>query len=206
VDQRDRKIHQAAGSGFGPASAQSLDAMAGDGHGGLIVADGEGERIWRVAVADGAVTELVGAPRADGLTPADATDDGALRRPRGVAVAPTGEIYVAENTHPRIWQLAADGRPTLLAGSGEGAVFDGYFIGASFKDPLGMAVAPDGSLLVADQDGDRLRRVRHQAGAGMVTSLDVAVQHPRLVAIGPDGTIYVVLNQDPSIRVLRPRN
>ncbi|MDB5095722.1 MAG: SMP-30/Gluconolaconase/LRE domain protein [Cyanobacteria bacterium RYN_339] len=205
VDERDRKIHEVGGAAFGPAEAKSMDALASDGHGGLLLADGEANRVWRINPADGSTTELVGKPRADGKTPA--TTEAAMDRPRGVAVAPTGEIYVAENGHSRLWQLTTDGTPSLLVGwGGGGDAFDGFFIGGSFKDPKALAVAPDGSVLVVDHKANRLRRVRARDGAGVATTFDLPLDNPRGVAVGADGTIYLIQDQDASIRFLKPRN
>jgi glucose/arabinose dehydrogenase len=94
-----------------------------------------------------------------------------------------------------------------LAGWGDGKdPQDGYFIGGGFDDPRGLAVAPDGSLLVADHDGNRLRRVSARAGAGVVSTLDVELKGPKAVAVGADGTIYLIQDEDPNLRFLKPRN
>src|SRR5690606_27972562 len=51
------------------------------------------------------------------------------------------------------WRLRAQ----VLAATGVAGTADGPADAASFADPFGVAVAPDGSLLVTD--GDRLRAV-----------------------------------------------
>ena len=118
------------------------------------------------------IRALAGAARPDGATPDGG--DNAFNKPWGVAPGPNGVAYLSESGSRRIWQLAPDGTPTLLAGLGEQSEpIDGFYIGAGFKQPLRMATAPDGSILVVDHPAGRLRRVRLVGGVGAVTTIDV---------------------------------
>jgi streptogramin lyase len=206
VDDSDRKIHEVGGGAFGPDDVTVFTGLAADGQGGLLAADVERSKVWRINPADGSAKELAGAARPDGRTPG--VDGNELNKPWGVAPGPNGVAYVSESGSRRIWQLDPDGTPMLLAGLGQQAdpIVDGFYIGAGFKQPYRLATAPDGSILVVDHPAGRLRRVRLQAGAGAVTTIDVPLDGLKDVAVGPDGTIYVILDFDPAIHTLKPRS
>jgi sugar lactone lactonase YvrE len=182
--------------------------LALDGKGGLIVTDWEGQSVGRVDLADPnhPITQLVGAGRPDGLTPGNGA---ALDQPLGVVFAPDGSLVVTENFSNRLWTLPASGPPQLLAGWTQSAVIgDGFYVGAGFRQPAGLALDLDGSLLVADTNAERVRRVRLMAGGGVVSTVAgsgpvdapgyadgpgaaARFAGPKAVAVGPDGTIYV---------------
>ncbi|HVL68736.1 MAG TPA: hypothetical protein VM364_15845 [Vicinamibacterales bacterium] len=131
--------------------------------------------------------------------------------PFGVAVLPDGTICVADGAGAhRIRRLAPDGTVSTLAGGEEGFA-DGAGASARFDTPSGLAVAPDGSLIVADTGNDAVRRVTAAGvvstlaapGSGLRGPLGVAVQadgtvlvadtyNDRIVSIAPDGSLRVV--------------
>lgn len=69
-------------------------------------------------------------------------------------------IYVADSRNHRIRVVSEAGDVTTLAGSVEGYA-DGPTGEAAFRYPCGVAVAPDGSLYVADTGNHRIRVVRN---------------------------------------------
>jgi VCBS repeat-containing protein len=118
---------------------------------------------------DGIITTVVGGgplgPIADG-GPATGGRMGAATD--AIAASPDGGFAFTELN--RVRRVAPDGTITTIAGgllAGFGG--DGGPAAASFlNDPRGLAVAPDGSLLIADSQNHRIRR------------------------IGPDGTIATI--------------
>jgi DNA-binding beta-propeller fold protein YncE len=78
--------------------------------------------------------------------------------PGGVAVAPDGTIYVAD-TPANIIRAIAGGHVTTLAGDGHDGAVDGPGAQARFRNPLGLALGPDGTLYVADAENNVIRAV-----------------------------------------------
>ncbi|HEX9011915.1 MAG TPA: NHL repeat-containing protein, partial [Anaerolineaceae bacterium] len=85
------------------------------------------------------------------------TEAGQFQYPHGIAVAPDGSLYVADARNHRIQHFAADG--TLLLSWGSFAdVSKGAAPGGTFDEPWDVAVAPDGSVFVADTWNNRIQK------------------------------------------------
>jgi streptogramin lyase len=136
--------------------------VAVDTDGTVFVADYGNHRIRKVTAA-GVVTTLAGST----IGFAEGTGAAAkFNTPQGVAVAADGTVYVADYGNHRIRKVTAAGVVTTLAGSTPGFA-DATGAAARFTYPLGVAVAADGSVYVADYDNDRIRKV---TAAGVVTT------------------------------------
>lgn len=130
-----------------------------------------------VGVQEVTVDTLAGDPQ-----PGDTDGPGRDARfdsPGGIAIGPGGEVYVADTRNNCIRVIAPDGRTRTLAGSAAG-FRDGDSAGALFRTPGGVAVAPDGTVYVADSGNHRIRRIR----AGQVTTV---AGGPPGMADGPAG-------------------
>ncbi|HUR03737.1 MAG TPA: NHL repeat-containing protein, partial [Nonomuraea sp.] len=106
--------------------------------------------------------------------------------PRGIAVAPSGEILVADAGNHRIQRFTADG--TFIASVGGKGSQPGRF-----NEPSGIAVDSRGHVYVADAANHRLQEldaslafVRAWAGP------EPGFYGPRDVAVGSDDTVYVL--------------
>jgi sugar lactone lactonase YvrE len=85
-----------------------------------------------------------------------------LSIPGAILVAPTGDLIVSDQLHGRVVRIApADGRLTVLAGTGQSADRgDGEpAVEASLRQPAGLALDAGGTLYVADFDSQRIRKV-----------------------------------------------
>jgi len=82
---------------------------------------------------------------------------GVLAHAEGLAVAGDGTIYVANTGRNQIVRLTRDGSLVGVAGDGETGHRDGAPGEARFSLPRALAVAPDGALVVADQDARVVR-------------------------------------------------
>nr|MDQ5839002.1 hypothetical protein [Acidobacteriota bacterium] len=92
-----------------------------------------------------------------------------LSKPAGLALTRDGFLYVSELDRARVVQVAPDGTARLIAGLGHGFADGDGQTSARFNQPAGIALAPDGSLLVADSANYLVRRVspteRHDGDA-----------------------------------------
>src|SRR5688572_13365589 len=70
-----------------------------------------------------------------------------------------GRLVLTEFGGHRIVQLDADGKVTVLAGSGKKGYRDGVGESAEFNAPHNLAVAPDGTVYVADTANHRVRKL-----------------------------------------------
>jgi sugar lactone lactonase YvrE len=131
--------------------------------------------------------------------------------PFGVAVDANGTVFVSDagDTHA-IRRIDPNGRVSLVSG-GRPGFDDGDAASAAFRTPSGLALLPDGRLVVADTGNNAIRivgqdgRVTTLAGDGTAGSSDgngraARFNGPIGVAVGPDGAIYVADTYNDRIR------
>ena len=141
-----------AGDG-GAAASAALDqprALAFDLAGDLLIADTRNGRVRLVESAHGQIRTVAGGP------------GGSLISPRALAVDSRGSLYIADAGSQRVLRLDVQtGALSTLAGSGTQAFLgDGSFAAAAtLNSPSGLAIAPDGSVAVADSGNARVRSV-----------------------------------------------
>jgi len=172
--------------------------------GGYLIADTGNNRIRRVS-ASGIITTVAG------TGPAAFTGDGslatqaALNAPSDVAPLTGGGYLIADTGNNRIRRVTVGGTITTVVGAGPaGFGGDGGPAGkAVLNAPEGVAVLADGSIAIADSNGERVRLVavdgtiRTLAGTGVAGfSGDggdpelAQLSHPRAVA--QDGTRLLI--------------
>jgi GT2 family glycosyltransferase/DNA-binding beta-propeller fold protein YncE len=145
-----------------------------------------------------------------------------LDTPGGIVVAPTGDVYFADSHNDVIRHF--DDRPnsviTTVVGEhdlGTGFSGDnGPATAAQLDTPDGVAIAPDGDLIVADSHNDRIRRV--DKPTGVITTIagsgengydgddkpatEAALNTPSAVAAAPNGDIYIADTLNNRIRMI----
>jgi hypothetical protein len=189
----DGTLFTLAGGARGFADGRGTDArfdtpsgVALTPSGSLVVADTANNAIREVD-PDGRVRTLAG-----GGPPGFADGPAATARfngPLGVTVDTDGRILVADAYNDRVRVITRDGRVTTLTGGARGFA-DGPGAEARFDTPAGIAIAPDGTLLVADTGNNLVRLVD---GSGHVTTPDglPSLSRPTALAAGGDDEIYV---------------
>lgn len=114
-----------------------------------------------------------------------------LSVPTGIAVGPDGTIYVADSFSNRVYRLQANA--SLVTVAGGGLQYEGVATKASLFDPVGLAVAANGDLYIADDLGSSIRRL-DRAGR-LSTFLSVKASGgsltPHGLAFDKTGTLYV---------------
>jgi hypothetical protein len=133
---------------------------------------------WGVAVAPSGSAYVSDAGRLMRIDPGRAPQDVATAAPGveigPVAVAPDGDVFYA--TASAVYGLRhGAGPPQQLAA------------GTQLASPHGIAVAADGSILLADTGNSVVRRID---GSGAVTAF-ASIGNPRGIAVAPDGSVYV---------------
>jgi GT2 family glycosyltransferase/DNA-binding beta-propeller fold protein YncE len=138
--------------------------------------------------------------------------------PMGIAIAPAGDIYFADSSNDVIRRVGREivtviGNHNLGAGfSGDG----GSAFEAQLDTPDGVAIAPDGDVIVADSHNDRIRRVDKPtwiittiAGSGEngydgddKPATRAALNTPSAVAAAPNGDIYIADTLNNRIRMI----
>ncbi|PRH76549.1 alkyl hydroperoxide reductase, partial [Streptomyces solincola] len=88
-----------------------------------------------------------------------------LRFPGKALALPDGTFLVSDTTRHRLVRLAADGESVLRAyGDGERGLLDGPAERARFSEPQGLALLPDGRVVVADTVNHALRVLDADSG------------------------------------------
>ncbi len=119
-----------------------------------------------------------------------------FQAPRGIAVARDGSIYVADSRNFRVQRLSPEG-PALDVWGTFADVAQGEAPGGTFNEPWGLAVAPDGSVYVADTWNHRVQRFTAEGeflqtfgyfGAGEAPT---GFWGPRDIAVDDQGRVFV---------------
>jgi RHS repeat-associated protein len=153
---------------------QSPRGIAIGDDGSLYISEYGGDRIRR-KTPDGLVTVFAGTGPGPFGSCTSGGDDGLainaqICRPAGLSFGPDGSLYVAETGSHRIRRIAPDGMITTVAGGGNNQVeWDGILATeAQLSGVNDVAVAPDGTLYLTDQNHYRLRKVTSD---GVITTV-----------------------------------
>ena len=124
----------------------------------------------------------------------------------GIALAAGGAFYIADARLHRVRKIGTDGIIWTVAGTGTaGASGDGVATQAMLDSPSGLALAPDGSLYIADTGNHRIRRLDAQGNLTTIAGDGVAgyqgdggaanrsrLSSPRGLVFDAQGNLYVV--------------
>lgn len=202
--------------GNGPnARFQKLSSIAIGPDDTIYVADANNQRIRMVRQSGGAapttwtVSTLAGSGNA-GF--AEGTGGAAMfNNPQGIAVGPTGIVYVADTANNRVRRIATDGTVSTLAGDGTPGLQNGPGNQARFNAPQGVAADSAGNVYVADTGNSAVRKidpagtVTSLAGDGSVGSNDSpGARFDGLIGIAVDGqSVFVYLADSGNHRIRR---
>ncbi len=177
----------------GPGTAAAFDtpsALAVDHDGNLYIADTGNNAVRRLR-PDGTVDTLALPPEAERRP--------ALRRPVGLAVTRDGYLYIVASAGGRILQMTPTGEFRPLEDADRPLEPNGFGSDGTVQlnGPRGIAVARDGSLVVADANAHRLHRLAPpRAGEAAPVLARPALQRrtaPMPWPIGPQDTVHEVV-------------
>jgi cysteine-rich repeat protein len=176
--------------GSATTTAISCSGMAVDSIGNIFLADRGNNRIRKVSGA-GIITTIAGNGSSgyggDGALALDAQ----LTTPTGIAVDAVGNVYIADAGNHRIRKVDNTGVITTVAGNGT-AGFSGDGAGAvaaRLSNPLSVAVDAGGTLYIADNNNQRIRKVDT---AGIITTVAGTVGlSSQGVAVDALGNLYI---------------
>jgi len=135
---------------------------------------------------DDAVTTVAGSTTAFGAVDGNATT-ARFNRIFGLAVGPTGDVFVGDAGNNAVRRVDALGNVTTYAGvMGQGSHVDGAIAVARFLSPRGVAFAPDGSLYVGD--GGQIRKIA--ADGSSVSTITAVGGQVSSFTIDAAGTLY----------------
>jgi streptogramin lyase len=133
-----------------------------DRAGNVVVADSDNNALRTVTRAAAVVSTLAGNGEAgfvDGQGPI-----ARFNKPHSVVVAANGDFIVSDRFNHSIRVLSPDGAVRTLVGNGEAGFADGQGADARLSYPSGLAMDPEGNVLVADFGNNAIRKVT-MAGA-----------------------------------------
>lgn len=205
----------------GPAVSASIrypQAIALDTLGNLFITDLVNQRIRRVDVVTGIMTTIAGTGSSnyngDGIPAVTAQ----LNYPDGVAVAPNGDVYIADFTNQRVRRIDAEtDLISTVAGTGvAGFDGDGPATTKRLNDPVHVFFEASGDLLIADVTNERIRRldlatglINTVAGTGTagyngddIPATSAHLNQPTGVVSDGEGNIYFADQQNQRIRMI----
>jgi sugar lactone lactonase YvrE len=131
-------------------------AIVVDANGNFFVADSQNDAI-REVTTNGIVTTFAGQLGVAGS--ANGTGTGAqFNSPSGLAFDKNGTLFVSDTGNSTIREITSAGVVSTFAGiAGSSGFADGAAGGALFGSPLGIAIAPNGAVYVADSGNHCIR-------------------------------------------------
>ncbi|HEX7181284.1 MAG TPA: RHS repeat-associated core domain-containing protein [Thermoanaerobaculia bacterium] len=162
-------------------------------------------RVFKVA-PDGTTTTVAGQATGGFSGDGGPAVEAMLSVPRGLAIDPEGNLFIADSNNHRIRKVSADGIITTVAG-GMGSGYrgdDGPANLAALREPEDVALDAEGNLYIADTGNNRVRKVSVDgvitlaAGNGNVfddppdgLATSVSLRRPTSVILDPEGRLLI---------------
>jgi len=127
--------------------------------------------------------------------------------PQGIAIDPSGNIFVADQRNNAIRKLDAQGNVTTFAGASQEGLVDGSGTSARFYYPASITASANGDLYVGDYQNSVVRKVTASRSvstfAGLVNGSGLLVS-PSGIAVDGSGNVFVTDYMRRVIRKIEP--
>jgi DNA-binding beta-propeller fold protein YncE len=207
VDAKTKIIATVAGTGVagysgdsGPAAKAQLrqpHSIVFDLQGRLLICDIGNYRIRRVDLKTGKIETWGGTGERAAIPDGTPVAAAPIDEPRAISVAPNGDLFLVVRRGNAVYRI--DGKTERVyhvAGTGDtGHAGDGGPAKmAKLAGPKGIAVAPDGSLYLADTENHAIRRI--DLNTGIITAVlgggeRGVLARPHGIFVAADGKVYV---------------
>ena len=212
----------------GTGTAGCSDTQVNDPYGLVIGPDGAlyfcevgNQLVRRLDLQTRAMTTIAGNGERGHAGDGGPATEAALNMPHELCFDAAGDLYIVERDNHAVRKVAAaTGVITTVAGTGErGFGGDGgAAVEAQLAIPHSIAFDPNGDLLICDIGNHRVRRLDHltgtidtYAGTGERTPTPdgaplagTALNGPRTIVVGTDGSLYLALREGNAIYRLDP--
>lgn len=200
-----------AGSGIpgfrdGPAAEAQFNGpgtLALDPEGNVYVTDGVNHRVRKIDLA-GMVSTVAGGGTS-GLGRGSYVDGPAaearFQLPKGIAVDPAGNVFVADTDNLRIRVIRPSGIVETYAGTGDLGAKDGPRLQATFGFMASIALDKQGNLWIADQSNRLIRRI--SPSGDVQTVVKTGLGYAAVVLPFDDGSFAVSDTSNHVIRLYR---
>ncbi|MFO1418836.1 MAG: PKD domain-containing protein [Methylotetracoccus sp.] len=183
--------------------------------GGFFIADELANRVRRVDSA-GIIRTVAGTGILGYSGDGGPATSARLYHPKGLTLGPDGSLYITDWGNAVIRRVDPKGIITTIAGTGKAGYSGdgGPATSAQLFFPTDVAAGPDGSLYIADEENNRIRRIDPDGRITTVAGTGVAgftkeslpattamIYWPYSVAVGTDGS--VLFSERPNHRIRR---
>jgi sugar lactone lactonase YvrE len=183
-----------------------------DGSGNLYISDAQNNVVRKIAVG-GTITTVVGSGTQGYSGDGGAATAAALDQPMGLALDPSGNLYIADS-HNHVIREVSGGTITTIAGTGTAGFSGdgGPATAATLTLPQGVAVDASGNVYIADTGNHRIRKLTGtqiatiagtgneaylgDGGAATAASLDM----PTGLALDANGNLYIADSHNHTLR------
>lgn len=207
------------------ASSATLNFPCGvavDKSGNIYISDSANHVVRKIVGT--AISTIAGTNTAGFTQDTNLTDDVTLKAvdaqinlPTGIVVDSTGVVYFSDTNNNCIRKISTDGIISTVAGTGTAGIIGdgGLATEAKLNHPIGLALDSTGSLYIADQMNNRIRKINsagiistvagmglpgYTGNGGLATS--AKLRYPSGVAVDASGNIFIADTSNSRIRVV----
>src|SRR5437016_1548647 len=111
--------------------------------------------------------------------------------PEDLVIDSQDNIFFTDDDAGGLWEFTANGTPRLVAGKDKGLI-----------STEGIALAPDGSLLIGDGEQHEVFRVTRDGDVSIFLGRDYGITKPESMTFDDRGNLYIADNEDDVLYLL----